>query len=159
MEVLNHRKMRYMLDLLRPSLQGKIHKKQTQMKETHDPKGLERKNYSGRECVCQVFWARTKMVDRDDHSCDRSCVIRTSTPGRKRVSKTRRSSSFVPERTRTLRSYRRTHTNHSILPNREAEIVASIPATEVECDNVVTDSRHCCVHTHTWVTTCYYTCV
>ena len=43
MEVLNQRKMRSRLDLLHPSLQGKVHKKQTQMKETHDRKGHERK--------------------------------------------------------------------------------------------------------------------
>ncbi|KAK2185987.1 hypothetical protein NP493_215g04026 [Ridgeia piscesae] len=37
----------------------------------------------------------TKMVDREDHSCDRSCVICGSIPGRKTVSKTRRSSSLI----------------------------------------------------------------
>ena len=61
MEVLNQRKMTSRLDLLRPSLQGKVHKMQTQMKETHDRKGHERKFTSG-ECVCQELWARTKMV-------------------------------------------------------------------------------------------------
>ena len=43
MEVLNQRKRRSRLDLLHPSLQGKVHKKQTQMKDTHDRKGHERK--------------------------------------------------------------------------------------------------------------------
>ena len=86
MEVLNQRKMTSRLDLLRPSLQGKVHKMQTQMKETHDRKGHERKFTSG-ECVCQELWARTKMVNRDDHSCNRCCVICGSTPGWKRTSR------------------------------------------------------------------------
>ena len=43
MEVLNQRKMRPRLDFPHPRLQGKVHKKQTQMKETHDRKGHERK--------------------------------------------------------------------------------------------------------------------
>ena len=52
MEVLNQRKMRSRLDLLHPSLQEKVHKKQTQMRETHDRKGHERKFTPGeRECV------------------------------------------------------------------------------------------------------------
>lgn len=35
-ELLNHRKMRSLLDLLHPNLQGKIHKKQMEMKAKHD---------------------------------------------------------------------------------------------------------------------------
>ena len=109
------------------------------------------------------------MVDLDDHSCDRSCVICGSTPGRKRVSKTRRSSSIascgqrlndscVSERTSRhgQRAHRRTPTNHSVLPT---EFVASIPdapmlsvtleAHEVERDNVVTKNRDVAMFTPT----------
>ena len=42
MEILNNRKMRSRLDLLHPSLPGKIHKKQKQMKETNDRRAHER---------------------------------------------------------------------------------------------------------------------
>ena len=38
------------------------------MRETHDRKRHETK-FTG-EYVYQERWARTKMVDRDDHSCD-----------------------------------------------------------------------------------------
>ena len=43
MEVLNQRKMRFRLDLLHPSLQGKLHKKQIQVKYKHNSKRHERK--------------------------------------------------------------------------------------------------------------------
>ena len=42
MEVLNQRKMRSRLNLLHPNMKGKVHKKQTQMKETQDRKERER---------------------------------------------------------------------------------------------------------------------
>ena len=51
MEVLNKRKMRSRLDLLHPSLQGKVHKKQIQMKEKHDSKKHKKSFLHERLCM------------------------------------------------------------------------------------------------------------
>ena len=55
MELVNQRKMRSRLNLLHPSLQGKVHKKLTQMKETHDRKGQEIKFTPGESVNVKNF--------------------------------------------------------------------------------------------------------
>ena len=62
MEALNQRKMRSRLDLLHTILQGKVHKKQTQMKETHDRKGYDIKFISGESVYVTNFGPGLKWL-------------------------------------------------------------------------------------------------
>ena len=77
MEVLNQRKMRSRLDLLHPSLQGKVHKKQTQMKETHDRKGDDRKFIPGESVYVKNFGPELKwLIGTIIHViCPVSCAV------------------------------------------------------------------------------------
>ena len=64
MEVLNQRKMIYRLDLLDQSLQGKVHKRQSQMKETHDCKEHESKFTPEESVYVKNFGAGLKWLIR-----------------------------------------------------------------------------------------------
>ena len=61
-EVLNQRKMRSRLDLLHQSLQGKVHKKQTQMNETRNSKGHETKFTPGERVYVKKFGPGLKWL-------------------------------------------------------------------------------------------------
>ena len=62
MEILNNRKMRSRLDLLHPSLQGKIHKKQKLMKETNDRRAHERHFEPGDSVFIKNFCPELKWL-------------------------------------------------------------------------------------------------
>ena len=164
MEVFIQRKMRSRLDLLHPSLLGKVHKTNS---ETHDRKGHERKctrrgsvyvksfgpgiidvagpvSYAvalqdGRECRKHVDHLRSRRADSDSIIlvCQRE-QMDTNTE-------------ITPQN-----AYK---PFGSVLSTRETEVVASIPdapitsvtpeATEVAGDNVVTDTRDSAVFTPT----------
>ena len=62
MEILNNWKMRSRLDLLHPSLQGKIHKKQKPMKETNDRRAHERHFEAGDSVYIKNFGPGLKWL-------------------------------------------------------------------------------------------------
>ena len=62
LEILNNRKMRSRLDLLHPSLQGKIHKKQKLMKEMKDRRTHERHFAAGDSAYIKNFGSGPKWL-------------------------------------------------------------------------------------------------
>ena len=175
-------KMRSRLDLPYPSLQRKVHKKQTQMKETRNSKGHVRKFTPGESIYIMNFGPGLKWLIRTiilvTGPVSYAVALQDGRECRRHIdhlrSRRANSNSMIPvcQREQVDTDTDSTPQNAykpfgSVLPNRETEVVASIPdalvssmtpeVIEVERDNVVTQTHDIAVftHTQTWFTTCY----